>query len=134
MKSEKGQSLVEFALILPFLILLLFGIVDFARAFHAYLTLDHTGREVARLMSIGSEADVIDQKITSTTIGLDTSNNKLKIEYPNGKTNLASGTEAKVILTYTFSFITPLVSVLDAFFNTKFSEPPISDTTVMRVE
>ena len=39
MKSEKGQSLVEFALVIPLLILLLFGIVDFGRIFHAYLTL-----------------------------------------------------------------------------------------------
>jgi Flp pilus assembly protein TadG len=132
MKSEKGQSLVEFALILPILLILLFGIVDFARAFNVFLTLDHTGREVARLISIGGEEEAINQKITSSIGALDST--KLKIEYPNGKTNLASGTEAKVILTYTFSFITPLVSLLDAFFNTEFSEPPITDTTVMRVE
>ncbi len=53
MKSEKGQSLVEFALVLPVLVMLLFGITDFGRAFHAYLTIDHAGREAARAASIG---------------------------------------------------------------------------------
>ncbi|MCM3765807.1 TadE/TadG family type IV pilus assembly protein [Neobacillus niacini] len=133
MKSEKGQSMVEFALILPILVMLLFAIVDFGRAFHVYLTLDHTGREIARLMSIGSDEATIDSKITSTTSSLDTTN-KLTIIFPNGKTGLASGSEAKIVLNYKFSFITPLVSLLDKLFDTKISEYSITDTTVMRVE
>ena len=48
MKSERGQSLVEFALVVPVLLLLLFGIIDFGRVFHASLTIDHAGREAAR--------------------------------------------------------------------------------------
>ena len=57
MKSEKGQSLVEFALVLPLLILLLFGIIDFGRIFNAYLTIDHAGRDAARTASIGKNDD-----------------------------------------------------------------------------
>ena len=60
MKSEKGQSLVEFALVLPVLIMLLFGIIDFSNYFYKSLTIDHAGREAARAASIGkSEGDVI---------------------------------------------------------------------------
>ena len=55
MKSEKGQSMVEFALIIPIFILLLFAILDFGRVFHAYLTIDHAGREAARAASIGKD-------------------------------------------------------------------------------
>ena len=55
MKSEKGQSLVEFALSFPVLVLLLLGITDFGRAFHVYLTIDHAGREAARAASIGKD-------------------------------------------------------------------------------
>jgi hypothetical protein len=40
-RSEKGQSMVEFALVVPLLIVLLFGIVDISRLFHASLTIDH---------------------------------------------------------------------------------------------
>ncbi|EKN62548.1 TadE family protein [Neobacillus bataviensis LMG 21833] len=132
MKSEKGQSLVEFALVLPLIIVLLFAIVDFGRAFHVYLTLDHTGREVARLISVGGkEADIVNV-ITSTKTSIDTDESQLTVTYP--KTKLSSGSEAKVTLTYPFKFITPLAGIVDAFFHTKISEPLITDTTVMRVE
>ena len=54
MKSERGQSLVEFALVVPVLLLLLFGIIDFGASFlTASLTIDHAGREAARAASIG---------------------------------------------------------------------------------
>ena len=63
MKSQKGQAIVEIALILPILLMLLFGITDFGRLFHAYLTLDHAGREAARVASVGTEDGVIRTKI-----------------------------------------------------------------------
>ncbi len=63
MKSQKGQAIVETALILPILLMLLFGITDFGRLFHAYLTLDHAGREAARAASVGTEDGVIILKI-----------------------------------------------------------------------
>ena len=72
MKSQKGQAIVETALILPILLMLLFGITDFGRLFHAYLTLDHAGREAARAASVGTEDGVILSKIIEdTSTGLD---------------------------------------------------------------
>jgi hypothetical protein len=47
-KKRIGQSLVEFALMLPILLLLFFGIIEFARIFHAWLTVEHSAREAAR--------------------------------------------------------------------------------------
>ena len=58
MKSEKGQSMVEFALIIPIFILLLFATLDFGRVFHAYFTIDHAGREAARAVSVGEDDGV----------------------------------------------------------------------------
>lgn len=55
MKTEKGQTLVETALMLPVLLLLLFGIVDFGRIIFTYLTLDHAGREAVRYASVQGE-------------------------------------------------------------------------------
>ena len=47
-RAEKGQSIVEYALVLPLLMLLLLGIVEFGLAIWHYDTLANAGREVAR--------------------------------------------------------------------------------------
>jgi Flp pilus assembly protein TadG len=46
--SQRSQALIEFALISPVLLLLLFGIVDIGRAVFYYDTLNHAAREGAR--------------------------------------------------------------------------------------
>jgi Flp pilus assembly protein TadG len=47
-RRNAGQSLVELALMLPILVLLLVGVFDLGRAFHALITLNNAGREAAR--------------------------------------------------------------------------------------
>lgn len=47
-RRSTGQGLVEFALLLPILVLLLIGVFDLGRAFHALITLNNAGREAAR--------------------------------------------------------------------------------------
>ena len=48
-RSERGQGLVEFALVFPVFILLLFGILDLGRAVYAYNTIGDAAREGARV-------------------------------------------------------------------------------------
>ena len=47
-RGQSSQALIEFALISPVLLLLLFGIVDIGRAVFYYDTLNHAAREGAR--------------------------------------------------------------------------------------
>ena len=51
-KNEKGASAVEFALILPILIMLVFGIFQFGIAYNNYIALTHAAREGARLAAV----------------------------------------------------------------------------------
>lgn len=44
-KRKKGQALVEFALGLPLLVLLVFGVLDFGRAFQTKIVLTNAARE-----------------------------------------------------------------------------------------
>ncbi len=46
--GERSQSLVEFALVAPILLLLLFGIVDFGRVIYTYITINQAVNEGAR--------------------------------------------------------------------------------------
>jgi Flp pilus assembly protein TadG len=49
---ERGANLVEFAIVAPFLILLLFGVVEFAWLFSQNLDVRHGAREGARLAAV----------------------------------------------------------------------------------
>lgn len=51
-KSSKGQSLVEFALILPILVLVIVGVFDLGRAFFALITINNAAREGARYATL----------------------------------------------------------------------------------
>ena len=51
-RSEKGQAMVEMALVLPILLLLVGGIVDFGWLFYNKLALNNAAREGARYASI----------------------------------------------------------------------------------
>ena len=48
LKRQKGQGMVEFALILPALLMIMLGIIEMALVFQAYLEVQHAGREAAR--------------------------------------------------------------------------------------
>jgi Flp pilus assembly protein TadG len=54
-RRERGQSLVETAIVFPILLLLLAAVVDFGRAFDAYIVLTNAAREGARWGSVNPE-------------------------------------------------------------------------------
>ncbi|MBL8165327.1 MAG: pilus assembly protein [Anaerolineae bacterium] len=49
----QGQTLAEFAITIPILLLLLFGVIEFARIFQAWVTLQNAARAGARYASVG---------------------------------------------------------------------------------
>ncbi len=57
MKKHKGQVIVEFALILPLLLLVLFGIIYSGLLFHDYITLTNIARASAREAAITATTD-----------------------------------------------------------------------------
>ena len=52
LKSRPGQGLVEFVLIAPLLLLLIFGLVEFARAWNIRHVVTDAAREGARTMAV----------------------------------------------------------------------------------
>ncbi|HEX2646701.1 MAG TPA: TadE family protein, partial [Candidatus Dormibacteraeota bacterium] len=72
-QSQRSQALIEFALVSPVLLLMLFGIVDIGRAIFYLDTLNHAAREGARVAARAStqlptNSDVL-ATVTSQMIG-----------------------------------------------------------------
>jgi Flp pilus assembly protein TadG len=55
--DEKGQGLIEFALVALFVLLTLFAIIDFARVFFGYATMSNGVREGARYAVVHPDDD-----------------------------------------------------------------------------
>ena len=51
--ADRGATAVEFALLLPLLLLIVMGIIDFGRMLNAQQTLTQAAREGARLVALG---------------------------------------------------------------------------------
>jgi Flp pilus assembly protein TadG len=52
MRSERGQTMVEFTLVLPVLLVVLFGIIQFGIAFNNYVALTDAVRAGARTAAV----------------------------------------------------------------------------------
>ena len=59
MKRQRGQAVVEFAIVLPFFLLLVFGIIYFGFLFKDYITLSNVARSSAREAAVGTNYEEI---------------------------------------------------------------------------
>ncbi len=53
-KQEKGAAAVELALVMPIILTLLFGIIEFGRAYNASIVVTHSAREAVRKVALGA--------------------------------------------------------------------------------
>ncbi len=118
MRSEKGQAAVEFALVLPILLMLIFGLIDFGRILYTKNALTSLSQEAARHASIyyGSEDDAVLKNYVISNAGtLDTSAITGNVITFDPTRN--SGSDVEVSLTYRLYYITPLVNIIPGIDN-----------------
>jgi hypothetical protein len=123
--NKKGQSLVETALILPVIILLLMGMFEFTRIFGSYLLITYTGRESARLASVGRTDEQIIQSIHAKSGLLDLANLQIVID-PSGVRR--TGEDVRINIKYKVVIYAPIIQsiVPNPFY--------VESNTYMRVE
>lgn len=108
LRNEKGQSLVEFAILLPFLLLLLMGILEFGIMLNSYLTINNSAREGARLGIVAGSNLEINELITTISPNVDTGNLIVNITPSDG--NRISGGTLTVEVIYNYQVTIPIIS------------------------
>ena len=103
--GDRGTTAVEFALLLPLLLMMVFGLIDFGRALNAQLTLTQAAREGARLAALGAPVPAVAARTQTAAAGLGGSVTVTVTSCPAGATQ---GSDAVVQVSYSFQFITPV--------------------------
>jgi Flp pilus assembly protein TadG len=144
-RDERGVALVEFALVLPLLVLICLGTVDFGRAYARWNSVKNAAREGAayaqlhpgRVSNTGAtcanpnniewhvhnESDVVNTFAVAVTRADGTT-----VSGCNSGSVPASGSTIKVKATTTMSIITPFVSAVLG------GDPTISASVAVRVQ
>ena len=117
---DRGAAAVEFALCLPILLLLVFGIIDFGRALNAQLTLTQAAREGERLAALGysngavaARAQAAAPELSGVTVAVTATCS------PGAGPNA----DAQVNVSYSFSFVTPVGAIAGIFGGSGFGSP-----------
>lgn len=124
--NKSGQAIVETALILPLILLILMGIIDFGFLFNNYLVIDNASREGARSAAVGSTDSVIMSTVSSMTLSLEPTKLKTTI-YPTGASRI-KGSQVTITIEYDYSLITPIIGAIVP------NPVHLTAKTVMRVE
>ncbi len=131
-RNNRGQTLVELALILPILLLLIFGIIEFGRIFNAHLTLTHASREGARAGAVHTINEEIENIVIDASYPLiiDDTNINIEVDPPENPPDTIrdTGDAITVEINSTIEIFTPVIS------NLLENPYPVSGKTTMRVE
>ena len=109
-RDERGQSLVEFALVLPMLLLILIGIIDFGQVFSTELVIEGAALDAARYASVGATDAQVNQVIQQDCATLQTSLLTVTIAPTQG--NRVSGQPVVVTISYPVNLALPLTAFL----------------------
>jgi hypothetical protein len=113
--QDQGQSLVEFALILPVLVLLVFGTIDIGLGFKTYIALTNASREGVRWITLkpsdlaGAQSR-IGQEVAH--IGLsysDISTNGNTVTFSPNKSKYTAGEDVKVTIVYQYKLLSGII-------------------------
>ena len=103
-KDERGQAMTEFALVLPILALLLFGVIQFGITFNNYLTLTDAVRAGARKGSVArlqqNREAAVKQAVVDASTDLKVSNLNVTVSVSPG---WEQGADVTVTATYPYS-------------------------------
>ncbi len=113
-RSRSGQSLAELALIMPLLLMIVLGVIDFGRLFGSYIALQNASREGARFASLYSTTVTIPEikeraiAEASATGYPGLREDQVEVDPPN-QSGWRDGTPVTVRMVYPFQLLTTAI-------------------------
>lgn len=140
-RRESGQTLIEVVLVLPLLLLTLFGIMEFANAWRTYQIVTNSSREGARqaVIRTSNETEVrtrINDRLTAGGLDPTQATLRLAICSEGGATTNCTGQPDTVEVSYPFQFrmIGPIATLICGNCSDDFGSITLFTRTVMRNE
>ena len=123
-QDERGATAVEFAFIVPLLIVLVLGIAEFGRAFQVQGTLSAAAREGVRLMALQNDPAAARAAVRNAASSLDPAitDGQIQIDPASCPTLNAGSTSVRLTISYPMPYLT-------GFFGTSVA---LTGTGVMR--
>ncbi len=139
--GEKGQSLLEFAAVVPVFLLIVMGIVDFGIGLKSWIQVTNAAREAARFGAIHCSAgdidgtpvaDLVIDRAETTATGLEFNSGDITVS-----SNCDSGHSAESVTVdvhYDYELVSPLGGLMSFFGGGIPSTITLSSSADMRME
>jgi Flp pilus assembly protein TadG len=111
-RSEDGQALVEFALVVPVLLLLILGLVEFSRAWNTQQVLTDTAREALRSSVVANPGFTYDQMrslIDQALVRASLDPELAQVSVEGWKAGTGTPAQITIDYRYEFGFLGPLM-------------------------
>jgi len=146
--NEEGQALAEFALVLPVLILVLFGMIEFGRGFNYWNDATHISAEGARFAVVNRKPDPTNASSLQTQLRDQADTTELRgggssalpapaevcVDFPNGTSNI--GDPVRVTMRFTYNWL-PALDTVTKLIDSKKGFPAtttFTSSSIMRIE
>jgi Flp pilus assembly protein TadG len=137
---ERGQSIVELALVMPVLCVILFATIEFGLITSDQITLDHAAADGARVGARGDSTAQQNYAATEATNEASTSNVKqcgtptATVTYDSAGSGIVIPDYVHVTVSCTYSPLTPLGSLVALLGSSLSLNPTLSANVSMRVQ
>ena len=139
-RRDRGQSLIEFALVLPMLLVLFFGIIEFGNAWRIFQLVTNTAREGAREAVLPSSTtftvdSIIDERLNGS--GLDASQATVILGICSGDGCTGNPDSVRIDYPYQFVVLGPVIQLMCGGVGcdgSAYSTVNLSSTAIMRNE
>ncbi len=116
-RAARGQTLAEFALVIPIVLLALMGIFDLGRAVFAYNTITNAAREATRLGIVNQNATMITDRANAMALTVDAAQSTVTVAVSDPASTpdaddcspVTIGCNVYVQYQTTFTAITPII-------------------------
>lgn len=133
-RSERGSQLIEFAIVVPILLLVLAGIFDFGMMFRTFEVVTNAAREGARVGVLPGYAPVDVQARVDAYMAAAGLNDPYTVNVVNVPVATGAGTftARAVTVNYTYPFV--VLGPIAAFFGGNYTTMPLQAVSIMRTE